>query len=37
MIGRLKSGDYHVGDTIELIVRSPQFRDVRGRDFLTSN
>lgn len=37
MIARLKSDDYHVGDAIELIVRSPQFREVRGRDFLTSN
>jgi hypothetical protein len=37
MIARLKSNDYHVGDAIELIVRSPQFRQVRGRDFLTSN
>ncbi len=37
MIARLKSGGYRVGDAVELIVRSPQFREVRGRDFLTSN
>jgi hypothetical protein len=37
MIARLKADDYHVGDAIELIVRSPQFRQVRGRDFLTNN
>jgi hypothetical protein len=37
MIARLKAGDFHVGDAIELIVRSSQFRQVRGRDFLTRN
>ncbi|HSI14391.1 MAG TPA: DUF1592 domain-containing protein [Chthoniobacter sp.] len=37
MIARLKDDDFHVGDAIELIVRSPQFRQVRGRDFLTNN
>lgn len=37
MIARLGSEEYHVNDAIELIVRSPQFRNVRGRDFLTSN
>lgn len=37
MIARLTAGDSHVGDAVELIVRSPQFRQVRGRDFLTSN
>ena len=37
MIGRLKTHDYRVGDAIELIVRSPQFREVRGRDYITSN
>jgi hypothetical protein len=37
MIARLKADDYHVGEAIELIVRSPQFRHVRGRDFLTNN
>ncbi|EDY17226.1 Protein of unknown function DUF1592 [Chthoniobacter flavus Ellin428] len=36
MIARLQSGDDHVGDVVELIVRSPQFRNVRGRDFLTA-
>jgi hypothetical protein len=37
IVARLQSGDYHVADAIESIVRSPQFREVRGRDFLTSN
>lgn len=37
MIARLKADEYHSGDAIDLIVRSPQFRDVRGRDFMTSN
>lgn len=37
MIVRLKADDFRVGDAVELIVRSPQFRQVRGRDFLTSN
>jgi len=33
MLTQLKSGDHNVGSTIELIVRSPQFREVRGRDY----
>ena len=37
IVARLNSDDYHVGDAVDLIVRSPQFRDVRGRDFLTRN
>ena len=37
IVARLQSDDYHVGVAIELIIRSPQFREVRGRDFLTSN
>jgi len=32
MLAQLKAND-HVGNAIELIVRSPQFREVRGRDF----
>jgi hypothetical protein len=32
MLTQLKSGDHNVGSAIELIVRSPQFREVRGRD-----
>jgi hypothetical protein len=32
MLTQLKSGDHNVGAAIELIVRSPQFREVRGRD-----
>jgi hypothetical protein len=34
MLTRLKSGDHNVGAAIELIVRSPQFREVRGRDYV---
>ena len=37
MLTQLKVNDHRVGSAIELIVRSPQFREVRGRDFLTSN
>ena len=33
MLVRLKESDYHVSIAIELIVRSPQFRQVRGQDF----
>ena len=38
MLAQLKAND-HVSTAIELIVRSPQFREVRGRDFadLSSN
>jgi hypothetical protein len=37
IVARLQSDDSRVADAIELIIRSPQFREVRGRDFLTSN
>lgn len=37
IVARLKTDNDHAADVVELIVRSPQFRDVRGRDFLTSN
>ena len=37
MLARLKASDYRVGTMIELIVRSPQFREVRGRDYISSN
>lgn len=37
MVAQLQSGDDHVGNVIDLIIRSPQFRNVRGRDFLTRN
>ncbi len=33
MLARLKENDCHIGSAIELIVRSPQLREVRGRDF----
>jgi hypothetical protein len=33
MLTQLKTGDHNVGSAIELIVRSPQFREVRGRDY----
>jgi len=34
---KLAGRDQRIADAIELIVRSPQFREVRGRDFVTSN
>ncbi len=37
MLTQLKSGDHNVGAAIELIVRSPQFREVRGKDFVVHN
>lgn len=37
MLTQLKTGDHNVGAAIELIVRSPQFREVRGRDFVVHN
>lgn len=37
MLAQLKANEYRVSTAMELIVRSPQFREVRGRDFLTSN
>jgi hypothetical protein len=37
MLTQLKAHAFNVGTAIELIVRSPQFRDVRGRDFITAN
>lgn len=33
MVSTLKSGDHQVSAALELIVLSPQFRDIRGRDF----
>jgi len=33
MLARLKATDCRVGTAIDLIVRSPQFREVRGRDY----
>jgi len=37
MLVHLKSRDYRVVTAIELIVLSPQFREIRGRDSLSSN
>jgi hypothetical protein len=34
MIAELKQNEFRVGMAVELIVRSPQFREVRGRDFV---
>jgi len=33
MLAELRANDYRVGPVLELIVLSPQFREVRGRDF----
>jgi len=35
MVTRLKAGEGRVSGALELIVLSPQFREVRGRDFKT--
>lgn len=35
MLTQLKSDDHRVATAIELIVLSPQFRELRGRDYLT--
>lgn len=37
MLTQLKANEYRASTAMELIVRSPQFREVRGRDYLTSN
>ena len=37
MLARLKDNDYRVTTVVEIIVSSPQFREVRGRDFISSN
>jgi hypothetical protein len=36
MVARLKTGEGRVGGVLQLIVLSPQFREVRGRDFKTN-
>ncbi|MEY3813135.1 MAG: hypothetical protein RL495_1082 [Verrucomicrobiota bacterium] len=36
MVARLKTGEGRVGGALELVVLSPQFREVRGRDFKTN-
>jgi hypothetical protein len=33
MLAEFKAADFRVGTAIDLIVRSPQFREVRGRDY----
>lgn len=37
MVARLKAGEGRVSGALELIVLSPQFREVRGRDFKTNH
>jgi hypothetical protein len=37
MLTQLKANGHSVGAAIESIVRSPQFREVRGRDFIVNN
>ncbi len=37
MLARLRENGYRVGTVIDLIVLSPQFREVRGRDFVANN
>lgn len=37
IVTRLKAADHSVAAAMELIVLSPQFREVRGRDFIVNN
>jgi hypothetical protein len=37
MLTQLKANDCKVSTAIDLIIRSPQFREVRGRDLVTAN
>lgn len=37
MLTQLKANEFRSNTAIELIIRSPQFRDVRGRDFAQEN
>ncbi|MCE9603504.1 MAG: DUF1592 domain-containing protein [Planctomycetia bacterium] len=37
MLARLKADEYKVGIAIELVVGSPQFREVRGREFVADH
>ncbi len=37
MVAELETNEFCVGTAIKFIVLSPQFREVRGRDFLTGN
>ena len=34
MLGQLRSNELRVGTVVDVIVRSPQFQQVRGRDFI---
>ena len=36
MLAQLRSQDYRVGTAIELVVLSPQFREIRGQDPVSS-
>jgi hypothetical protein len=33
MLAQLKVNEYKVGTAVEMVIKSPQFRDVRGREF----
>ena len=37
MLAQLKANEYRVSTAMELIVNSPQLREVRGRDFITNH
>ena len=37
MVQRLKTREFKVSEAIDLVVRSQQFREVRGRDFVATN
>ena len=37
MLAQLKANEYRVSIAMELIVNSPQLREVRGRDFITNH
>ncbi len=37
MLKQLKLNDYRVGVALDLIVASPQFREVRGRDYIANH
>ena len=36
VLRELESHDFRVSTAIELIVQSPQFREIRGRDFVSN-
>jgi hypothetical protein len=37
MQSTLAANDYKVGSAVDMIVLSPQFREIRGRDTVDSN